>query len=259
MILTNRHLAVFVALSTLLHGSPVTERYAHGPSPGTPVLLELFTSEGCSSCPAADKLLEEIDREQPINGADLIVLSEHVDYWNHLGWADPYSSPAFSVRQQWYGSRFSTHDIYTPELVVDGTRSLVGSDWPKAENAIKESVREAPKIPINLAAERKDGKAQIHVQVASNSNSGQAPVYLVLAYDRVRSQVARGENAGRDLSHTAVAYSMQEIATLQPESKLDKTFSASLPRNSRAEDTRVIVFVRKSDSTRIIGVAKTRL
>jgi hypothetical protein len=259
MILTNPHLAAFVAFSTLLHGSPVTERHAHGSSPGTPVLLELFTSEGCSSCPAADKLLEEIDREQPINGADLIVLSEHVDYWNHLGWADPYSSHAFSVRQQWYGSRFGTDDIYTPELVVDGMRSLVGSDWPKAESAIKESVREAPKIPIKLAAERNDGNAQIHVQVGSNSNIGQAAVYLVLAYDRVRSQIARGENAGRDLSHVAVAYSIREIARLQPESKFEKTLSASFPRNSRAGDMRVIVFVRKSDTTRIIGVAQTRL
>jgi len=258
MIFPYAHLLAFALLLALPASFPVSAPQAHGSSPNTPVLLELFTSEGCSSCPPADKLLNQLDRDQPVKGADLIVLSEHVDYWNHLGWKDLYSSPAFSKRQEFYASRVGNDEVYTPELVVDGTRALVGSNWPKAEIAIKQSLREV-KIPVRVTAARNGGKARIDVNVQLNTTRKQAVVYLALAHDHARSQVASGENAGRDLSHVAVAYSIQEIATLEPGSNFEKALAVSLPPNSTVGDARAIVFVRTARAAQVIGAAQTRL
>ncbi|MDQ6707298.1 MAG: DUF1223 domain-containing protein, partial [Acidobacteriota bacterium] len=179
--------------------------------PRVPVLLELFTSEGCSSCPPADKLLAQLDREQPIAGADLIVLSEHVDYWNHLGWADPYSSPAFSRRQRDYASRLPGGGVYTPELVVDGSTGFVGSDRANARNAIRDAIR-AQKLPVTVTASRNGGNADVHFEIGPSKAAG--TVYMALAQDRASTQVASGENAGRNLDHVAVVYSFKKVGVV---------------------------------------------
>src|SRR6266481_5186145 len=120
-----------------------------------PVLLELFTSEGCSSCPPADRLLEVLDQEQPVAGAELIVLSEHVDYWDRLGWKDPFSSSQYTARQEEYASKFSRDGVYTPQLVVDGRFGFVGSDGREATLAIQRAMREQ-KIGIAISHVARD-------------------------------------------------------------------------------------------------------
>src|SRR5580698_2109853 len=137
---------------------------AHGAEPGrTPVLLELFTSEGCSSCPPADRLLQMLDKTQPVQGADLIVLSEHVDYWDRLGWKDRFSSAEYTDRQRQYSNVFHLESIYTPELVIDGRKECVGNDSAAARAAINDALK-SPKAQLTLSAPVRDGD-QLTVQV----------------------------------------------------------------------------------------------
>jgi hypothetical protein len=147
-IMATRYVLLFAALAVLgwfaARSDPA--RAAETPAPRRPILLELFTSEGCSSCPPADRLLETFDRTRPVSGADLIVLSEHVDYWNRLGWTDPYSSPLFTERQQEYVRQLHLDGAYTPQLVIDGQADFVGSD----ERAIRAGIQRTehgPKPP----------------------------------------------------------------------------------------------------------------
>jgi hypothetical protein len=193
-----------------------------------PVLLELFTSEGCSSCPPADRLLEKFDRDQSIAGADLVVLSEHVDYWNQLGWKDPFSSAAYSERQREYADRLHG-EVYTPELVVDGAKGLVGSDEREATAAIRDALR-APKASIGVSAQVMERKAKIGIHM---DGPLEGDVYLALAHDAMSSQVLRGENRGRALTHVAVVYAMQKMAGAE----------ATVPL--QGDKTRVVVFVTR--------------
>ncbi|MDQ6666313.1 MAG: DUF1223 domain-containing protein [Acidobacteriota bacterium] len=216
-----------------------------------PVLLELFTSEGCSSCPPADKLLAQLDRDQPIAGADLIVLSEHVDYWNHLGWADPYSSPAFSRRQRDYAARLPGGGVYTPELVVDGSTGFVGSDRGNAGSAIRDAIR-AQKLPVTVTASRDGDNADVHFDVGPSKVN--ATVYMVLAQDRASSQVASGENSGRNLDHVAVVYSFKKVGVVG-ESGLQNDVQVQLKK----VPTRVVLFVQAAGTLHVLGAAEARI
>src|SRR5437879_4914669 len=110
---------------------------AAAPEAAVPVLVELFTAEGCSSCPPADTLLEKMIEQQPASGARIVALGEHVDYWDRLGWKDRFSSAALTARQQVYGARFGNESIYTPQMIVDGRAELVGSDGNAARRALE--------------------------------------------------------------------------------------------------------------------------
>jgi len=227
---------------------------AYGAVPDrVPVLLELFTSEGCSSCPPADRLLEKLDRDQPVAGAELIVLSEHVDYWNRLGWTDPYSSADFSRRQQDYAAHFRTDEIYTPQLVVDGVHQAVGANWPMVERAIRESLQEQ-KIAITLRTARTRNGALVHVEAPPlTGDGGKALVYLAIAANHAESHVTRGENRGRELSHVAVVLSLKRISEISTKQGISK----DVPLSLGSPDMRAVVLVQDARTERILGVASS--
>jgi hypothetical protein len=227
-----------------------------------PVLLELFTSEGCSSCPPADQLLQVLDQEQPLPGADLIVLSEHVDYWDKQGWKDPFSSPLYTARQQDYAAKLHVEDVFTPQLVVDGTFGLVGSNTREAASAINKAVREQ-KIPVsisNLARGDKQVTAHIELGALPQKTKGIKPVlYVVLAENRVESKVARGENVGRLLAHVAVTRVLQQAGPVDLESPSSKDVTLPVQAGAGSNGLRVIAFIQDRRSGHILGVAGQKL
>lgn len=229
---------------------------AVNPSPHNPVLLELFTSEGCSSCPSADRLLEELDRTQPFPGVELIALSEHVDYWNRLGWKDPFSSALYSARQGEYANRFHLESVYTPQLVVDGKFQVVGNDRGEVFSAIGHSMHD-PKLPIIISeAVRAGTDVSAAFEVPGTGRpSGTALMYIVLADNQARSSVVSGENAGRALSHVAVDFHTIQSGPVKLSMGLTKQVVLPVPPGAGANGLRVVVFLQDQGSGHVLGAA----
>jgi len=230
--------------------------------PRMPVLVELFTSEGCSSCPPADALLMRLDKDQPVVGAEVIALSEHVDYWNRLGWSDPYSLSDFSARQSLYANVFKLDDIYTPQMIVDGRVQFVGSNDVEARRTIGDAARNAKTgVTMSLASESAQGRTvTLAIRVESLSNvvkGGDADVMLAITESGLRSNVTRGENAGRVLNHIAVVRRLSTIGTI--DSKKDLAFTAEpvvqISRSWRRENLKAVVFVQERAGRGVIGAS----
>jgi len=225
------------------------------------VLVELFTSEGCSSCPPADALLQRLDQSQPVSGAELIVLSEHVDYWNDIGWKDPYSSHEYSERQSAYAAQFGNGSIYTPQMVVDGRFEFVGSDERRASLAIREAAK-APKAPVRISFDSSDEKTtNVHVEAGplpSATKNRSAGVFLAIADNSDESQVSRGENAGRRLQHVAVLRNLTRIGTVDASREFSRDINLGLKSKNRG-NLRLVAIVQEPDAGRVLGAGLTRL
>lgn len=224
-----------------------------------PVLVELFTSEGCSSCPPADRFLQTLDR-QPRAGAEMIVLSEHVDYWNHIGWKDPFSSHFFSERQSVYASRFGLDSVYTPEMVVDGANEFVGSDSAKADHIFQATARTA-KIALQLSEVSFDPPHTLRAHIESGllDNSFDAPVaeaFVALALNHAESQVGAGENAGHRLTHVSVVKSLAKVAELKRGHNLSQDVVLQLEPSYDLSNLRLIAFLQEPHQGRILGATR---
>ena len=231
-------------------------------SAASPILVELFTSEGCSSCPPADALLQQMDRTQPVSGAEVIVLSEHVDYWNHIGWTDPYSSHFFSDRQSVYSNRFGLSSVYTPQMVVDGSTQFVGIDSGLASQAVQKALAQ-PKVAVRISAISLDSPKtlQAHVEtdaLPDNSKARKADVYLVVALNHAESQVLRGENSGRRLTHVGVVQSLTKVGSVEAGKPFSQDVRVKLDPKIDPANLRVIAFIQQPGQKQVLGAAQQR-
>ncbi len=232
-----------------------------------PVIVELFTSEGCSSCPPADDNLARLERTQPIAGAEVIALGQHVDYWNRLGWTDPFSSQAFSQRQGRYSEAFGRDGVYTPQMIVDGQTEFAGGNQGMARTAITKAAQ-MPKATVGLkladGATAGNNSVTFDVSVANlpavRANDA-AEVWLAITESNLRTDVPRGENAGRSLAHTAVVRQMVGVGVADARAGAVSTAQtvATLEGNWRRKNLRAVVFVQERDSRRILGAASLKL
>jgi hypothetical protein len=227
-----------------------------------PVIVELFTSEGCSSCPPADQLLSRMERTQPIAGTRVIALEEHVDYWNALGWTDPFSSSQYRLRQNDYGRKFLNDNIYTPQMIVDGQAQFAGNDSDRAAQEIARAAAQAQTELVELKTSPKAGDpdlVDLAVQV-TNTQAGKAHnsnVYLAVTESDLSSNVQRGENSGRLLRHAPVVRSFGVIGKIDSKGSSAGAITSTLrlPREWKRENLRAVVFVQERDSYKITGAA----
>jgi hypothetical protein len=221
------------------------------------VVAELFTSEGCSSCPPADAVLTSLV-DEGVNGIRVLGLSEHVDYWDSLGWRDPYSSRVFTARQSDYARARRSDRIYTPQIVIDGQFEAVGSSRRGVRRAVAAAAR-VPKATVGVHAARSTEGSLVHltIDVAVPPQvrlRDPAALFVAVAEDGLSNDVRAGENRGRHLDHTGVVRSLQRMTTipLRPE---HWSYDTSLPLDPewKAGELKVIAFVQEEESRRIVG------
>ena len=213
------------------------------------VLVELFTSEGCSSCPPADRVLAELEKKQSNPNAEIVALSMHVDYWNSIGWKDRFSSPLFSQRQNIYGEKFKLDSIYTPQMIVDGAKQFVGSNIDEANKAINESAK-LPKAKIDLAVSENNLKINISDVPAHND----ATFFLAIAEGNLSTKVGGGENGGRTLEHNSVVRDLKPLGKiLAADNKIETATVFQLQTDWNKANLKLVVFIQDNQSRKILG------
>lgn len=247
------HLARIVTWMMLAAGTgaAVLRAQQSGGERRVPVLVELFTSEGCSDCPPADRLLSQVDAAQPFAGVHAIVLEEHVTYWDHEGWRDPFSLDAMTDRQKEYQERFGLNDIYTPQMVVDGAEQFVGSNVQALEKAMADEASR-PKTALTIDGVRvEDGSVTFSVHAAPAKG---VRLLAVVAADAAVSRVANGENAGKTLHHVAVVRGLKEFGGEAVDGRPLKVSAG----NAKGQ-LRIVAFLVDHKSGHVLGAAEEKV
>ena len=252
----------------ILCNAPVSNTKAQTPAGEAdrkPVIVELFTSEGCSTCPPADELLQKLEAHQPVAGAEIVPLEVHVDYWNHDGWNDPYSSAEWTERQTVYRTIFNQTE-YTPQMVVDGQSQFVGSNGRQALAEIEKAAhRVQTDVAINSEKADAHGAQRFTVSVgklAGNTTGDVAEVWVAVTEDGLQSTVNRGENAGHVLHHTATLRSLHKVGTADvsaPSVSFKGDSRVKFESRWKPENLHVVAFVQEKKSRKILGAASAKV
>jgi hypothetical protein len=219
------------------------------------VLVELFTSEGCSSCPPADDLLRKIDGKHTNDGTVLVGVSEHVTYWDHGGWKDPFDSDTITDRQKRYGERFHLDSVYTPQMVINGRVQLVGSDAKAFLQAIG-NVPAEQAATVKIVSTKIEGNAVVMVvSVAGQLPKRGADLFTVVAQDETTKNVTAGENKGQTLVNAAVARTYEKAATVHTAGETTVRLRLSDDWKTTPESRRhLIVWAQEPDLGPVLGV-----
>jgi len=251
-------LCIFLPLLAAKSQAPQSETPPAANSNANPVLVELFTSEGCSSCPPADIILQRLDDYQPIAGAQLIVLSEHVTYWDHDGWKDPNSSPALTDRQSSYETALGEKESFTPQFVVDGNHEVLINHIDLMEDVLKKA-KDEPKIPIRIADVKVDPAdptiLRAHIDTDANTEKRNADLYIAVALNHVESQVLKGENGGKHLVHVAVVQQLTKIGKLPKGKTFAQDVQLKLKPGTDLKNVRLVAFIQESGPGKLLGAA----
>jgi hypothetical protein len=217
------------------------------------VLVELFTSEGCSSCPPADALLRLVNGSQTNKGQLVVGISEHVTYWNSLGWSDPFSSTAYTDRQNAYSERFHLEGPYTPQMVINGAEEIVGSDRAGLLHAVEKEDAESPRMSLRIVSLSVAGSnLTVNFSTSGDLPAQGADLIAVLTDDADQSSVLRGENSGRTLAHVAVARSITKIAKVKAAG--ERTAQIPIPVSFQAtQGHHLILFAQTPGTGRVLG------
>jgi hypothetical protein len=238
-------------------GSQAAHAQTQAEAGRNPVVLELFTSEGCSSCPPVDRWIERLDAGQPLAGAELIVLSEHVDYWDHEGWKDPYSSAALTERQQGYVRVLALSGVYTPQLVLDGEAEVHPGDAQQVSEEFHKAAAKA-RLPVRIDDVRvADGAVTGRVKVESGS-SKHGDVLVAVALDRTETDVLGGENDGHKLTNVGVVRTLVKIGRKEKGKAFDGAFRMPVTAGE-AGTLRVVALVQEGGLGPVVGAGMAKV
>jgi len=220
--------------------------------------MELFTSEGCSSCPPIDSWAARLDQFQPVARGELILLSEHVDYWDQDGWKDPFSSGQLTDRQRAYSRMLGLSDVYTPQVIVDGDVEL--HPWKTDEvKASLEKVAQVPTMAVKIDAPvAAAGQLTGKVEVEASTEKHGGDVYVAVALDKTQTDVLAGENNGKKLTNVAVVKQLVKIGKVEKGKDFSQEFKVKLWPDADPANLRVIAFVQESGPGKVLGAAMTK-
>lgn len=223
---------------------------AASPATSTPVFVELFTSEGCSSCPPADELLAAIEQKIP----NVVVLSEHVTYWNHDGWTDPFSTAESTDRQADYVYRMGLKSSYTPEMVVDGKKEFIGSDARAATDAIKGAMDDA-RTPVSISGVTVGADRRVNFEIVTGTVRSSSVLFVVAAQDEGTKHVSTGENGGHTLRHVMIARSFTQAAKIKGGGSYSGHLAVKLPEAVSGSGWHLVAFVQQGRGGAVVGAA----